>query len=265
LAVVLLILVGILYVSFRQRQRIATLRYNEELQKTSREIELKALETRMAAVYKERNRIASDLHDDIGAALSSIHIYGKAAEKQFASNPVESQHLLDRINEGSKGMMERMSDIVWSINPKNDNVESLVFRMKSHASEVLNPLNIRVDYSVDASSEEIQPSLEARRSIYLIFKEAVNNISKYSEAKTVNVRLTAIEGNFMLDIEDDGKGFNVVEAQHGNGLGSMSERAQGIGGVFHISSHHGRGTHLQLKVPIANISDRNNTGNAVHL
>jgi len=265
LACVLAILIFIIFKSFRQRQRIAQLQYKEQLRQAERDLELKALQAKMEAVFTERNRIASDLHDDIGAALSSIRIYSGAAQKQFLSNPPESQNLIQKINDSSTGMMERMSDIVWSINPKNDSTESLVLRMKSLASETLGSLDVHVVYTVDEHVERIHPSMIARRNIYLIYKEAINNIGKYSGATNVTVNLTANNGTFELNVEDNGKGFNVTQASKGNGLGNMSNRAKAIGGHLHISSHVGRGTQLQLKVEVTKISDGNLHEDAVNL
>lgn len=257
LALLLIFLIFIVMKTFKQRQRIAQLQYNEQLQNTSRDIELKALEKKMEALFTERNRISSDLHDDIGAALSSIRIYSGAAEKQFHNNPEESLQLIHRINVGSSGMMDRMSDIVWSISPKNDNVQSMVFRMKSHAAEILGPLDIKVNYEIDVNVEDIHPTIIARRNIYLIFKEAINNIAKYSDAESITVCLIIKDVIFHMHIDDDGKGFHVNQAQKGNGLVNMSNRSKAIDGNFHISSHAGRGTQLHFSVDIAKISDRN--------
>lgn len=256
-ALLLIALVFILVKIYKQRQRIAQLQYNEQLQTTSKVMELKALEKRMEALFTERNRIASDLHDDIGAALSSIRIYSGAAEKQFNRDPAESLKLLEKITDSSTGMMERMSDIVWSINPKNDNVQSLVMRMKSYANELLGPMDIVARYEIDETIEKIFPSILARRNIYLLFKEALNNVAKYAQASEVQVKLLMDNGTFHLHINDNGKGFHVSQAQKGNGLMNMSNRAKSIGGQFHISSHVGRGTQLHFYVDITRISDSN--------
>lgn len=239
----------------RQKQHIDALKHEEDLQKSAREMELKALKERFEALYSERNRIASDLHDDIGAALSSIRIYSGAAQKHFQNNPQESEHLIQRINESSTGMMDRMSDIVWSINPKNDNGESLVLRMKSFASEVLGSLDIKVSYRIGEEFEALKPSTTVRRNIYLIFKEAINNISKYSEATGVSVVLEMTEDVLRMRIEDNGVGFHVVGGMHGNGLTNMNLRAEAMGATFHISSHKGKGTQLMLMLPVTKISD----------
>ncbi len=256
-AVLLVVLIFIFRKNSRQKQHIAAFKHKEELQIASQELELKSLKERLEALFSERNRIASDLHDDIGAALSSIRIYSGAAQKHFHSNPKESEQLIQRINESSTGMMDRMSDIVWSINPKNDNGQSLVMRMKSFAGEVLGSLDIKVNYKIDEGVEDLHPTTIVRRNLFLIFKEAITNISKYSGAKDVVVVLEMKDEKLHMSIEDNGVGFNVVSGMHGNGLSNMNLRAEAIGAVFHITSHKNKGTQLMLLLPLAKISDAN--------
>jgi len=151
--------------------------------------------------------------------------------------------------------MDRMSDIVWSINPKNDNVESIVFRMKSHAGEILSPLNIEVDYKVDKEAELIQPSMTARRNIYLIFKEGINNVAKYSGARHVHIELIAHHAMLRLVLKDDGVGFDPANHTPGNGLSTMRRRAESLGGSFNMQSSPGEGTSVTVEFQIARISD----------
>lgn len=255
LAALFLLLIFITYRTFRQRQKIAELNHSKHVTQVKQELELKSLKGKMKALNLERNRIASDLHDDIGAALSSIRIYSLAASKQMKSNPGESQNLLNKITESSSDMMERMSDIVWSINPKNDTGESLIIRMKTLASEVLGSMNIDLVYRIDPDVEKLKPTLAERKNIYLIFKEAINNIAKYSEANKVEITLTRRDDYFAMKISDNGKGFNINQAFTGNGLNNMSQRASSLNAYFHISSHRSTGTQIEFRMNIARISD----------
>ncbi len=256
LSVLLVILIPIVFIYFRQRHRISKLEHKEQLRKNELEFEMRAIENRIMAISEERNRIASDLHDDIGASLSSIRIYSGAAQKKFHDDPAESMRLIERINLSSSGMMDRMSDIVWSINPKNDNVESIVFRMKSQAGEVLDPLDIEVDYAIDKNAEKIQPTMTARRNIYLIYKEAINNIAKYAGCRQVHVQLRVLDEFLWLVIQDDGAGFDLNHPKLGNGLNSMRQRAETLGGSLLIRSEIAKGTELRASFEIATISDR---------
>jgi signal transduction histidine kinase/Tfp pilus assembly protein PilF len=255
LSVVLVILIAIFFVYYRQRQRISKLEYKEQLRKNEIAYELRALENRMAAVSAERDRIASDLHDDIGASLSSIRIYSGAAQKRFHDQPEEAVRLIELINQSSSGIMDRMSDIVWAINPKNDNVESIVFRMKSQAGEMFSLLDIQVEYHIEPDTENIQPTMMARRNIYLIFKEAINNIAKYSKASEVSVTLKIVGQSLVLSMADNGVGFEIDAAIGGNGLSTMRRRAESLHGKLILHAAPGKGTRLELEVQIAKISD----------
>jgi signal transduction histidine kinase len=127
--------------------------------------------------------------------------------------------------------------------------------MKSNAGEVLSPLDIEVDYSIDPLSEQVQPTMTARRNIYLIFKEAINNIAKYSKANHVHVDLLVNNGFLVLEISDDGIGFDPQRKSAGNGLTSMRRRAESLGGTVHIESMPGKGSRLKAHLQIARISD----------
>lgn len=251
LAIALFILIVILRSNSRQRYRIAQLQHKEQLQR----VELNSLRERMEAVFSERNRIASDLHDDIGAALSSITIYSGAAEKQFVQRPEETLSLIRRISNSSSSMMDKMSDIVWSIQPTNDLGENLVLRMKTFASEVLSSLDVAVKYEVDQEVESIQISAMTRKNIYLIFKEAINNIAKYSKASAVTVVMHLQENQLILKVMDNGIGFSPKLIARGNGLDNMKNRAEAIDGEFSVVTADGAGCQINLSVKIAEISD----------
>jgi hypothetical protein len=120
-------------------------------------MEMRAVEDRIQALNEERNRIASDLHDDIGASLSGIRIYTEAALMQASKNPDEAFQLLGRIRQSAAGVMERMGDIVWSISPRNDSGENMLFRMKTFATETLGPLGILPQYEADEKGGESAP------------------------------------------------------------------------------------------------------------
>jgi signal transduction histidine kinase len=210
------------------------------------------------AIEQTRASIAGDLHDDLGATLSSIHIYSKLAREKLNTDPAQMNNILEKINETSQSMMSNMSDMVWAIKPENDALESLSFRIKNIAREILEPKEIH--YTVQVHSGEEKISMEARRNIFLIIKEALNNIVKYSEAKNVSVRME-IEGSSMkLMIDDDGKGFDVASASSdalskgGNGIANMKHRTEQLGGVFSITSQKNQGTQIKAEFDIEKIN-----------
>ncbi|MEO5905642.1 MAG: two-component regulator propeller domain-containing protein [Saprospiraceae bacterium] len=195
-----------------------------------------------------RTRIARDLHDDIGSTLSSINMISSMADKSITEK--KSTELFSTISKASNQAMELMSDIVWSINPKNDRMEMIIIRMRQYASEILEAANISFTLDVDDSSRSIVLPLEMRKDFYLVFKEAVNNLAKYSKAQHVTIRLTSLHGVIHLNIADNGKGFNTKENFSGNGLKNMKARAAMLKGTLLITSVPGRGTIIDLKVPV---------------
>lgn len=257
IAVALLLLALVFFVQrfFAQRTRIQKIDFERRIQEERRVADLKAVQMRMEALNEERQRIASDLHDDIGASLSSIRIYADAANMQFESKPVEAHNLIQRIRESSAGIMDRMGDIVWSISPRNDGGENLIFRMKSLANQTLGAKGIEPHFKVSEGVSVLSLSLQARKNIYLIYKEAVNNIAKYSGAKEVYVRINLNDSDLIMSIIDNGKGFETNQLTQGNGLHNMNERALHIGGRLEITSQPGSGTEVTLTCEIAKIRD----------
>lgn len=200
---------------------------------------------RQAELEHMRQNIARDLHDDIGSTLSSINIMSKLAMQQ-ADN---SGHL-QKISTYSSRMMETMSDIVWSINPANDSVEQMLVKMKEFAAEILEPNNINYHFNLDEGMENIRLDVEKRKSIFLIFKEAINNIAKYSEATQVNITLSRMTNTLILMVNDNGKGFDVASVTRGNGLKNMAARSSAINGTWKQNSELGKGTTISVEIPI---------------
>jgi len=191
-----------------------------------------------------RNRIAGDLHDDIGSTLNSISIYSEVAKKK-GDNYDEA---LEMIGEASRKVIEAMSDIVWSINAENDSFEKIIFRMTSHAYNLSRASKIEFTFHADETLNEKKLSLEERRNFYLIFKEAVNNLVKYSKATHASIDLTNENNLIRLRIRDDGIGFDTSKENASNGLKNMKRRADEMKAEFHIESTIGSGTQIELKL-----------------
>ena len=189
-----------------------------------------------------RNKIAGDLHDDIGSTLNSISIYSEVAKKK------DEQHdeALEMIGDASRKIIESMSDIVWTINPENDNFEKIIFRMTSLAYNLFRARNIEFTFHADEILNEKKLSIEERRNFYLIFKEAVNNLVKYSNATHASITLTNENNRIKLRIRDDGVGFDTSKENAGNGLKNMKRRAEEMGAGFLIESKVGEGTRVEL-------------------
>lgn len=189
-----------------------------------------------------RNKISADLHDDIGSTLSSINILSELAKQKSP----ESRSLLETISTNTSLMQEKMSDIIWAINPKNDHFGNITQHMSQFAAEILEPKNIILSFNTDESLASHSLSMDKRKNLYLFFKEAVNNCAKHSEATHVNVSITSRDHQVHLQISDDGKGFESENQYSGNGMSTMKSRAKQLNGTLEINSGNGRGTVVNL-------------------
>lgn len=202
-------------------------------------------------LLSERNRISTELHDEVGSSLSAIHLMSFAAMAQSEQAAPQLHGNLKKINTNTKSMMESISDIVWSMNPDNDQLSRIVARMKTFATEILEATDTDFEMKTDESLADIRLSPEKSRDIYLVFKEAVNNASKYAQAAKVSVKLWKMEQILVLEITDDGSGFDAVTVANGNGLRNMRQRVERHGGSFELRTQQGNGTKLLMTLPYA--------------
>lgn len=197
-----------------------------------------------------RNRIAGDLHDDIGSTLSSIDISSRIALLK-KDDPIVVSEQLSKIRHQARKTMDSMSDIVWSINPGNDNLESMLARMQEFASEICEPQEIELIFQTAPQNTNILLNADIRKNIFMIFKEAVNNAMKYSRCSKLEIDFSLAEKNSLkVVIKDNGKGFDKITVKKGNGLVNMDARAAQINARFQISSKLGEGTVVELNCPI---------------
>ena len=194
-----------------------------------------------------RTRIATDLHDDIGATLSSISLYSEVIKNQLKDKNPQLENVLDKMGENSREMVTSMSDIVWAINPGNDDGEKLIKRMENYCTDMCAVKSILLQYKADEKLNQVLLPLEHRKNIYLIFKEAINNAVKYSGATTIWVNIEILNRKLLLTIKDDGKGFDAATVVKGNGLKNMHFRTAEINGTITIDSVEGGGTTVSLQ------------------
>ena len=198
-----------------------------------------------------RQKIASDLHDDIGSTLNSISVYSEIVGNQLQSNPQNAQSILAKMGSASRNMIDVMNDIVWAINPKNDQFENVAQRMQYFAAELLSTKNILLDFIIDENTKNIKLPMEKRKNFYLIFKEAIHNAYKYSGTAVIHVKLQLISNNLRMQIADEGKGFDTIKTSlGGNGLKNMQQRAIEIHAQLHIASAKQKGTIIELQMPL---------------
>ncbi|HEX7902293.1 MAG TPA: two-component regulator propeller domain-containing protein [Chitinophagaceae bacterium] len=205
-----------------------------------------------------RNKIAQDLHDNVGSTLSSISIYSQVAKIYKAKDRQEDlQNTLEKISSTSGEMISEMNDIVWAINPRNDNMDTILQRMESFAKPLLASKEIQFHLAYPDSLKTINLGMTKRKNFYLIFKEAINNTIKYSEARNLWVKIDQRHQLLLVSIKDDGKGFDSskvkvdsISSMAGNGLHNMKRRAEEMNGEYSIESNPGQGTLITLHFSI---------------
>jgi signal transduction histidine kinase len=204
---------------------------------------------RIMELANVRTRIATDLHDDIGADLTRIAILSEVARQRFG-HLLGADDLLSSIAEIARESVSAMSDIVWAINPTRDTLEDLTRRMQQHAREVLEQRDIALDFSALDGPRALRLNANTRRNLYLIFKEALNNIVRHASASAVRIDLKVQDSEFLLTLRDNGAGFDTARNYEGNGLLNMKRRAADFGGRLEISSAPAQGTRIELRFSV---------------
>lgn len=201
------------------------------------------------ALEKQRQKITADLHDDIGASLSSLQINSSVAGQLLANNTEAAKNLLAKIEEQARSLADKIGDIVWSMKPGKDEFMSLSRRIKNFASEILGCTQIAYSVYIPPLVDDLAKDIALRKNLVLITKEAINNTAKYSHAQQVSISIEEKGGSIHLQVSDDGVGFNLGQVT-GNGIDNMRKRAAELGGVLTVHSVPGEGTKVSAQIPL---------------
>jgi signal transduction histidine kinase len=208
------------------------------------------------AVERDRDRIARDIHDDLGAGLTQITLLSEIARRE---SPEEVASHLGQISDTARELTRTMDEIVWAVNPRHDSLDGLVTYISQFAQEYLTLAGVQCRLDVPALLPPHQLGADVRHSLFLAVKEVLHNIVKHAHARIVWLRVVDHPTGFDLAIEDDGRGFTpgtaaasgqADRAAPGRGLGNLHERLAAIGGRCTIVSAPGRGTHVRFEVPL---------------
>lgn len=198
-----------------------------------------------------RTKISSDLHDDVGGLLSGLAMQTELLELTAKD---QDKPKLKRISEMSRNAMAQMRDVIWATDARKDRFEDLVLRMKEHSAEILFPKGISCYFNVKNINVDKRIPVQIRQNLYLIFKEAITNVAKHSNASRADVKLVKEGSKFEMIIADDGK-YNGQNKQNGelsfsnrgSGLKNMKLRAQNINAQFDISKEEGFNISITMK------------------
>ncbi len=188
-------------------------------------------------IERIRVKLASDIHDDIGATLSKISMIAEILKNKI--EPETTDEKLTRISELSGKAIESMHDIVWTIDSRNDSFETIIIKIKDETYSLLRSKNIEVKFDIDFDEKKKSLSLIVKQNLYLIVKEAVNNIYKHSDADIVDIKFKLSGSSLTLKIHDNGRIFKNNSFSAGSGLKNMKMRAESIGGKLTFNNQNG--------------------------
>jgi len=193
-----------------------------------------------------RMKIARDLHDEVGSSLTKISM--NAGLLRFDSDETRSAQRIEALDEESREVMTTMSDVIWSIDSRNNTIGDLMDRMKNHAFKLFENTDVDVSFNFDVSNPAKRIKIDVRQNIYLVFKEAVNNAVKYSGSEKIEIKMQNKKSTgFRLEIVDFGKGLPPNMKHPGNGLRNMKTRAESIDASIEFINENGLTVRLQKK------------------
>jgi signal transduction histidine kinase len=200
-------------------------------------------------------RIAADLHDDVGGSLSRISIQSEVARRDAAALGEEPVRRLTEIAESARELIDALGDVVWSVDPRRDDLASVCRRIRGYADDVFLSDGVRVTFTAPSNLACVKLDPQARRHLFLLFKEGVTNVARHACARSVSLDFAATNRELRAELRDDGRGLDPILLASGNrsdrhGIGSMRERAERLGGKLTIESCPGTGTTLTLHMPI---------------
>jgi signal transduction histidine kinase len=189
-----------------------------------------------------RNKLAGDLHDDLGSTMNSVKIYANLAIMEK-----HSDKYLHKVKESVQEAIIGIRDMIWVLDDKKDTFEHLLTRISTFATPVYEANQVLFDQQITDDARGHKLAQEERRNLYMIMKESINNVLKYAQASQVQIEVSLKKGKPLIIIKDNGQGFDTCKTTEGNGLKNMARRAGEIRYQLQIGSGPGNGTAIQLQ------------------
>lgn len=228
----------LLGLTYKNRKEIIERTKEQEALKL--DVEKKVLENQIAIIQaqqEERNRISADMHDDLGAGMTTIRLYSELAKGKLADRPIPE---IEKISSSANELLNKMNAIIWSMSSSNDSLGNMVAYVRSYSLEYFENTGIDCKITIPENLPNIVIGGEVRRNVFLVVKEALNNVLKHSKATEVAITLELVPGGLKLLIQDNGVGIDLEKLrQFGNGLKNMKKRMEDIGAEFFIENNNG--------------------------
>lgn len=214
----------------------------QEAEKTEYENQIAIIK----AQQEIRNRISADMHDDLGAGMTTIRLYSELAKNKLIDNPIPE---IGKISSSANDLLNKMNAIIWSMSTSNDSLNNMIAYIRSYALEYFEDTGITCRISIPEKLPNIEVIGEIRRNIFMVVKEALNNILKHANASEVNINLVRTADGLTLYIQDNGTGIDFEKLrQFGNGLKNMKKRMNDIQIDFTIENKNGTLITLHRKI-----------------
>lgn len=209
------------------------------------------LKQRMAwIVSRERERIAADLHDDLGGGLTQLVLLGETSRPGFAADSPAAD-TMDRVCDQARALLRGMNEAVWLINSQRDTFRDFASYVAKHAERFFADTPVRSRFEIDAEIPAWPCDIGIRRNLFLAIKETLHNTLRHSQAATVSLKIRCQRHEMLVVIRDDGRGFDLAAADNsGNGLPNIHRRVAEAGGSLKIQSIPGAGTLLEFRIPM---------------
>ncbi len=239
-------LVGLTY-----KNRVELITKIKEQESLKLEAEKQSYETQIAvlnAQQDERNRISADMHDDLGAGVTAIRLYSELAKKRIGKDVIPE---IEKISSSANELLNNMNAIIWTMSSSNDSLDNMVAYIRGYALEYFENTGINCRIKIEEDLPNIAVTGEVRRNIYLVVKEALNNILKHSKATEVIISLKKSEDQLSVYIQDNGVGIDFDNLRRfGNGLINMKKRMEKSQITFSIENNNGTLVSLHRKFEI---------------
>lgn len=217
-----------------ERERQAIFRYEKDLAKT-----------------QTRDRIARNLHDEIGATISSISYFADALDKDRSiKEGSKSQNLLSLIIQSANDAQGKIKDLIWTIDPQNDNWDLLLAKFRRYASDLLDSMGIQYEIDFNQSISHDELTMAQRQHFWLIYKEMINNIVKHSKCNQVDIKIYNKDKTILLSVNDNGIGFDPNKKYEGMGIKNIHTRAEKLNAQLKLQTTPDKGTEWELEFDV---------------
>ncbi|GAA5484578.1 histidine kinase [Haloferula sargassicola] len=202
------------------------------------------------AVERDRTRIARDMHDDLGTRISVLNVTASLANQYLDKDATKARHQLEKMATAARELVVAMDELVWAVDPAHDDLDGLALQLTRHAQDVFHESEVRYRLDIPSSLPRRTLNSDLRHHISMAVREAFHNILKHAGRCQATMRVSTENNQLLIEIRDDGRGFEHPSTSRGNGLHNIESRLRELGGVTEIESYPAGGTTIHIRCPL---------------